>query len=200
MWLKCSQKPQQTKGDATGTSHRSLLIKALILFIQHECLKKFVQVFLVTYLAFHFMQAQVTIATFEHGTEVYQHMLQLRITVLLEPIGIDASFIKPQQEKDDMLIGAFADGKLIGCCVLTPRNNEAIQLRQMAVATALQGQGIGAAIVQFAEQVAKAKHFQTLLLHARSKVVPFYLKNGYAIVGDKFEEVGIPHYSMEKIL
>src|SRR4051794_13830920 len=111
------------------------------------------------------MQPQITIATFEHGTEVYQQMLQLRISVLLEPIGIDASFIKPQQEKDDILIGAFADEKLIGCCVLTPRNDGAIQLRQMAVAKALQGNGIGAAIVQFAEQEAKAKQFHTLLLH-----------------------------------
>lgn len=136
----------------------------------------------------------------QHGSVAYQHMLQLRVDVLLQPIGVDASFIKPQQEKTDLLIGAFDIDALIGCCVLTPKNNEVVQLRQMAVARALQGKGIGAAIVQFAEQVAKANGFQTIILHARSPVVSFYEKCGYHITGAPFEEVGIEHFRMEKLL
>jgi len=146
------------------------------------------------------MQHPFTIKIIEHGSEAYQRMLHLRTMVLLQPIGIDPSFIKPEQEKNDFLIGAFEEDDLIGCCVLTPRNNDIIQLRQMAVPSSFQGKGIGAAIVQFAEQLAKEKDFQILMLHARNTVVPFYLKSGYVITGEPFEEVGILHYRMEKQL
>lgn len=146
------------------------------------------------------MKQPVTLTLIQHDAEAYAQMLQLRITVLLQPIGIDSSFIKPEQEKNDLLIGAFFNKELIGCCVLTPRTNDQIQLRQMAVATAWQGNGIGAAIVQFAEQTAHEHGYKTLMLHARSPVVDFYKKSGYTIAGERFEEVGIPHYRMEKQL
>jgi predicted GNAT family N-acyltransferase len=48
--------------------------------------------------------------------------------------------------------------------------------------------------------VAKENDFQILMLHARSGVVPFYQKSGYFIIGAPFEEVGIQHYCMEKLV
>jgi predicted GNAT family N-acyltransferase len=144
------------------------------------------------------MHSKFTITTITHGSDKYEQLLQLRIEVLLKPIGVDSSFIQPQQEKNDTFIGAFDGKKLVGCCVLTARNSDTMQLRQMAVETRLQGQGLGAAIVQFAEQVTKEKGFGTMLLHARSPVVAFYEKSGYRITGEPFEEVGILHYRMEK--
>jgi predicted GNAT family N-acyltransferase len=39
-----------------------------------------------------------------------------------------------------------------------------------------------------------------MVLHARETAVPFYLKLGYEVVGGQFEEVGIPHFKMEKKL
>jgi predicted GNAT family N-acyltransferase len=37
-------------------------------------------------------------------------------------------------------------------------------------------------------------------LHARANAVNFYAKYAYRIVGDEFEEVGIPHFKMIKRL
>jgi predicted GNAT family N-acyltransferase len=39
---------------------------------------------------------------------------------------------------------------------------------------------------------------QKMVLHARDSAIDFYLLLGYKIVGDPFEEVGIPHHRMEK--
>lgn len=136
----------------------------------------------------------------DHGSEIYEQMIKLRIEVLLQPIGIPASYINRDAEKDDLLIGAFELNELIGCCILTKKNATTVQLRQMAVAKGLQGKGIGAAIVGFAESVAKTKHFTTVILHARSGVADFYLKCGFAIKGETFYEVGIAHRIMEKDL
>lgn len=130
----------------------------------------------------------------------YEAMKQLRLDVLLNPIGVPASYINPQKEKTDLLVGAYENEVLIGCCVLTPLDNELIQLRQMAVQPHLQGKGIGAAIVTFAEQIARGKGFTRLMMHARDVVIPFYEKSGYTIAGEQFTEVGIDHHRMEKRL
>ena len=37
-----------------------------------------------------------------------------------------------------------------------------------------------------------------MILHARDSALDFYVSLGYSIVGDQFEEVGIPHHLMEK--
>jgi predicted GNAT family N-acyltransferase len=142
----------------------------------------------------------MVIRCIEHGSKDYEKMIDLRLEVLLNPIGVPVSFIDQQAERHDVLIGAFEQDKMVGCCVLSSRGNEKVQLRQMAVHTKLQGSGVGSAILKFAEKAAKEKGFGTLYLHARDKAVPFYLKARYAIIGEAFEEVGIEHRVMVKEL
>jgi predicted GNAT family N-acyltransferase len=134
------------------------------------------------------------------GTPEYEDMIGLRMKVLLDPIGIPRSYIDPEKEKDDLLLVAEEDGKLIGCCVLTRVNEHSIQLRQMAVDNSLQGKGVGAAIVSFAEQTARNQGYRLLTMNARDVVLDFYRKCGYSVAGDQFFEVGIPHHRMEKRL
>ena len=70
----------------------------------------------------------------------------------------------------------------------------------MAVHPSLQGKGTGAAIILFAESVAKDKGFTTLMMHARNPVIDFYKKCGYRIEGAEFFEVGMGHHRMTKDL
>lgn len=120
--------------------------------------------------------------------------------VLLDPIGIPRAYINPEREQQDILIAAFEGEQMIGCCILTPANNQSIQLRQMAVQQNSQRSGIGAAIVSFAEATAKEKGCKTLFMHARDVVIPFYEKQGYQVEGEGFTEVNIPHHKMKKEL
>ena len=140
------------------------------------------------------------VSIIQTGTKEYSSMVDLRMRVLLEPIGIPRSYINPVKEKDDVLIGAFENDELIGCCILTRVDQSTLQLRQMAVDGTLQKKGIGRAIISFAEQIANEKGYQTLMMHARDTVIDFYKKNGYSIAGEQFFEVGIGHHRMEKKL
>lgn len=142
----------------------------------------------------------MTLKIIKHLSPEYEQMINLRVTVLLQPLGIAPSYIKPEQEATDLHLGAFENEKIIGCCVLTNRGEGKVQLRQMAIAFNLQGQGIGAAVVSYAEEVAKEQGYQTLFMHARNPVIPFYEKSGYKIIGNEFFEVGIGHHRMEKSL
>jgi N-acetylglutamate synthase-like GNAT family acetyltransferase len=140
------------------------------------------------------------IRTIAHNSNEYDQMIGLRITELLEPIGVAASYIDKEGERSDILMAAFDDKEMIGCCVLTPRGSGVVQLRQMAVRRDYRGKGIGASIVDFAEAVARENGFATLMMHARDPVVGFYEKSGYETYDEPFSEVGVGHHKMRKQL
>lgn len=136
----------------------------------------------------------------EHNSEEYFKMIDLRMEVLLQPIGVPLSFIDQAKEEDDFLIGAFNQEELIACCILTPLQNNNVQLRQMAVNTEYQNKGYGKRMLQFAETFAIEKGYHFLVLHARETVTGFYQNSGYTFHGSAFEEVGMKHFKMKKNL
>jgi len=127
-------------------------------------------------------------------------MLKLRMDILRQPLGLSFTDEELAREKEDILIGAFDDDDLLACCLLTRADNNSVRLRQMAVQNNLQGKGIGASMMNFAETVARDKGFKKMVMHARKTALGFYEKLGYSVVGDEFTEVTIPHFVMEKSL
>ena len=136
----------------------------------------------------------------DHGSNEYRLMVKLRDDILRKPLGLGFTDEELEGEKENMLIGAFEEDDLLGCCMLVEESPKAVRLRQMAVLNDLQGKGIGRALMTFAENLARDRGYRTLSMHARKHAVGFYEKMGYVAVGDEFEEVTIPHYVMEKKL
>jgi predicted GNAT family N-acyltransferase len=134
----------------------------------------------------------------DHGTKEYQQMVNLRNDILRKPLGLTFSGGELEAEKEDVLMGAFEDDRLLGCCVLTRMDAATVRLRQMAVPNNMQGKGIGRALMIFAENIARDLGYKKLCMHARTTAVGFYQKLGYARTGEEFTEVTIPHYIMEK--
>lgn len=136
----------------------------------------------------------------QYGTKEYDQMVQLRLDVLRTPLGLAFTKEQLEKEKDDILINAYNNNELVGCCVLTPHDAGTIQLRQMAVRPGSQSSGVGRKILEYAEQVALQKGYSLLMMHARNVALGFYQKCGYIVKGEEFIEVTIPHYYMEKVL
>ncbi|MFT3947420.1 MAG: GNAT family N-acetyltransferase [Agriterribacter sp.] len=136
----------------------------------------------------------------DHDSVEYQQMIDLRDEILRKPLGLYFDPEELDREKDDVLIGAFEEDKLIGCCLITRSEGNTCRLRQMAVSSNLQKKGIGASLMTFAENIARDKGYETLMMHARSSAVGFYEKFGYKVLGNEFYEVTIPHYTMCKKL
>jgi len=136
----------------------------------------------------------------DHGTKEYLQMVNLRNEILRKPLGLSFTPEELAKEKEDILIGAFDDEDMLACCMLTKAENNCLRLRQMAVQNNLQGKGIGASMMNFAEIVARDKGYKKLVMHARVTAIGFYEKLGYKVVGDVFIEVTIPHHVMEKNL
>lgn len=142
----------------------------------------------------------MAIKQIDHGSEEYAKMVQLRLEVLRKPIGLNFSEIELSNDINDILITAFDEEEILGCCILQTINKNYIKLRQMAVQKKVQRKGIGVAIMSFAENLARDKGFKIIKMHARETAIGFYEKLGYEKKGNSFTEVNIPHLLMEKKL
>src|SRR6476659_7077992 len=112
----------------------------------------------------------------DHGSKEYKQMVELRYMMLRKPLFL--TFSEEELNEDQMYIhiGCFDDDKLEGCCMLVPKDNNTVQLRQMAVIFGLQGKGIGRVLMQFAENIARDRRYKKLIMHARKTAMGFYEK------------------------
>src|SRR5699024_471086 len=107
----------------------------------------------------------------EYNSSEYREMLLLRTMLLRAPLGLSFSEQELQKEINDLFIGCFreGDGLLVGCCVLTPLDEEVVRLRQMAVLEEFRRQGIGRHLIDFAEKEALVSGFSLMIMHAREE-------------------------------
>ena len=101
-------------------------------------------------------------------------------------------------------LGAYDDGALAAVATFTPAATEwrdgavAWQLRGMAVTDALQGTGVGAAIIDAACARLRAAGAAVLWCNARDTAQGFYARLGFSVCGDGFvtADSGLPHHVM----
>jgi N-acetylglutamate synthase-like GNAT family acetyltransferase len=142
----------------------------------------------------------MAIKQIDYGSPEYESMLRLRYDLLRKPLGLSFDPQELEKEKEDVLIGAFDEDRMLGCCLLTRTDPKTVRLRQMAVSNNLQGKGIGRALMIFAENIARDMGYNTLMMHSRATATGFYEKMGYIKKDGQFIEITIPHVIMEKKL
>lgn len=135
-----------------------------------------------------------------YGSVEYAESLRLRNEVLRRPLGMDLANDDLSGDVGALHIGAFAGERLVGILLLRTVGEGVLQMKQVAVDESLRGQSVGRKIVEYAETLAAAQGCAEIVLHAREVAVPFYEKLGYAREEERFEEIGIPHYVMNKKL
>jgi predicted GNAT family N-acyltransferase len=147
------------------------------------------------------MNTNIIVKEIFYESPEYYLELELRNDVLRKPLGMNLYDQDLTTEKNYIRIAAFNENQqIMGNLLLVPQENGVIQMKQMAVRESAQGMKIGKKIIQFAEDLIISKGFSKIILNARKVALPFYLKSGYEIQGDEFQEVGIPHFKMSKIV
>lgn len=134
----------------------------------------------------------------DFGTKEYQQMIDLRNEILRKPLGMELESSDIEADKENILIGAFEEEKMLGCCILVKEGDLGVVLRQMAVRNQLQGKGIGRALMEFAETIARDIGYREISMHARSSAAGFYEKMGYNVTGEEFLKLSIAHILMKK--
>ena len=139
----------------------------------------------------------------DHGTPEYQESLKLRHQILRVPLGMDlfdGSYDDLTQESRYYHFGAFdEEGLLVSSVIGIPTATHEVRIKQMVVIEQQQHKGVGKRLFMAFEAYLLNLGFQTFILHARMTAHGFYLNMGYEILGEEFQEVGLPHYKMRKI-
>jgi predicted GNAT family N-acyltransferase len=137
----------------------------------------------------------------EFASPEYDEAVGIRYDVLRRPLGLEYTTEQLAAEYDQIHLAAYSDNnQMLGYLNLTPLDEQHVKMRQVAVAEAWQGKGVGKRMVAASEELARDMGFLKIVLHARETAVPFYLGLAYQQIGERFEEVGIPHFKMEKAL
>ena len=142
----------------------------------------------------------ISIAITDSSSPYYQQIWQLREDVLRIPIGLSLKNEDLSMDAEDVIFIAKNADEVMGCLMLHRLDATTIKFRQMAVYDAWQGTGIGRLLMEAAEKYAFEQGYSKVSLHARKIVSGFYQRLGYICIGNEFEEVGISHVLMEKLL
>ena len=113
--------------------------------------------------------------------------------------------IAPEEELDEAdatAIHAVAlhQGQVVGTGRFVGVDATSVKIGRMVVNAAWRRRGIGARILEFLEETARARGARLSVLHAQEYVKGFYVAHGYREHGETFLEVNIPHVEMRKTL
>ena len=134
------------------------------------------------------------------GAMILDTVRQLRYRVLREPLGLGFTLQDDIDDEEALTFAASIGDQVVGCLLFQMVDTTTLKMRQVAVEPALQGNGIGKGLVEYAEGMAIQIGIKKIRLAARETSIPFYLKLGYKIIGEPFIEVTLPHRMMEKQL
>ena len=87
-------------------------------------------------------------------------------------------------------------GRAIGCGRLLPDGH----IGRVAVRAQWRGREVGSALLERLLALAAERGGVRVMLNAQTHAMPFYARYGFALVGEPFDEAGIPHQAMEATL
>ena len=135
----------------------------------------------------------------EFASDHYEAALALRKVILRDPLGLNWTEEERAAEPGDRHF-ALLEGDVVVACLTCRGTEGGAKLRQMAVREDRQGSGCGRRLMEGVCERLRGEGITEVFLHAREPVVGFYEALGFERVGERFHEVGIPHWRMEIVL
>lgn len=132
----------------------------------------------------------------------WENYYQLRYKILRAPWGQEKGSEQTADESAHQHFACFdTKNEIIGVGRLDYLADHTAQIRFMAIADHMQGQGIGRVLMKEMESVSKAKGCAQIILHAREIALPFYQKLGYQLDEPSHLLFGeIQHFLMHKLI
>jgi predicted GNAT family N-acyltransferase len=121
----------------------------------------------------------------------------VRLAVFVQEQGIPASLDFDVRDATATHAVAFDEA---GRPVATGRLLPDAHVGRMAVLSSERGKGLGASILRSLVAVGDGRGLAALRLHAQTSAIGFYQREGFVTEGGIYEEAGIPHQTMVRIL
>lgn len=123
--------------------------------------------------------------------------------------------VPPELEYDEYdatsahLLAVGPDGAALGTArlihgaealAMTGGTEGRVLLGRLAVVAAARGTGLGAQLVRAVEELGREHGAREVELHAQVQALGFYERLGYAAEGPVYDDAGIPHRTMTRVL
>jgi predicted GNAT family N-acyltransferase len=125
--------------------------------------------------------------------------VDLRIRVFCGEQGVTPDEEFDGRDDDAIHLVAVADGAVVGTCRLLFEGATG-KFGRLAVEPRARRRGIGASLLAAAEREARAAGAGRIALNAQAHARSLYAAAGYAERGEPFQEAGIEHVRMERLL
>ncbi len=125
---------------------------------------------------------------------------KIRYLVFQIEQGVDPSLEFDDMDGQAQHILAYLDQKAIATArfrLLTP---QVAKLERVAVLREFRGLGIGRKLMVYVLELLAESDVSEVRIHAQEPVKAFYQELGFEPEGEIFEEAGIPHIRMKKLL
>ena len=133
--------------------------------------------------------------------EEWEGYFKLRWEMLRKLWGHERGSERGEEAEASFHVMAVEGKQILGVGRMHAREDGVMQIRYMAVAAEGQRRGIGSGVVAALEEEARRRGALRVQLDSRESAVPFYEKNGYAVVAESYLLWGeIPHFLMVKEL
>jgi predicted GNAT family N-acyltransferase len=120
----------------------------------------------------------------------------IRLAVFVEEQGVPREIEMDEIDAQCLHALAFADGAAIGTGRLLPDGH----IGRMAILKPWRGRGIGSAILDSLIDAARRRGDREVMLSAQVHAVAFYRAHGFEVEGEVYEEAGIAHQGMIRVL
>lgn len=127
---------------------------------------------------------------------------QAALIALRTRVFVDEQGVPPAIEIDGLdpdcvhVVAETPAGAVIGTGRLLPEG----RIGRLAVERAWRRRGVGRALLDALVACARERGFATVELHAQTRAIGFYAAAGFAARGPEFDDAGIPHRRMTRIL
>jgi predicted GNAT family N-acyltransferase len=121
---------------------------------------------------------------------------RIRFTVFVDEQGVPAEFEMDENDAHCVHALAYIDGRPVGTGRLLPDGH----VGRMAVLKEWRGNGAGRALLRALVEAARQRGDKEVLLSAQVHALGFYRAEGFEPEGDEYEEAGIPHQAMRKLI
>lgn len=125
---------------------------------------------------------------------------QIRTKVFQEEQGVSAKLEFDGLDAGATHLLAQINGQAIGTARIRELDGDTVKIERLAVLPDYRKQGIGKQLMRSALSAVTQRGKSLVLVHAQEYVVQLYQQLGFEVVGEKFNEAGIPHVKMIKQL
>jgi predicted GNAT family N-acyltransferase len=125
---------------------------------------------------------------------------EIRKVVFQEEQGVDPNLDFDGKDETSVLLIASLNEEFIGTVRVRKLDEKTAKIERLAVLKIARGYGVGKQLMSEALLIIKNKNIPEVVIHAQEYIKGLHSSLGFEPEGDVFEEAGIRHVKMRKIV